>query len=79
MDVITRNMPDNRTFANRYGITMDELNNIDGDLRTKFHLMVAGLLGDVKKKRYPRSKRWKEGVPCFLCGGGKDLETYSLN
>ena len=31
----------------------------------------------VKAKRYLLSSKWKEGIPCFLCGAGKKAEFYS--
>lgn len=71
-----QNALDNESFALRYSIPLERINEIDGDFCKNFYSLISGLLGYVKKIRYPRSPRWREGVPCFLCGGGRDIKTY---
>lgn len=43
------------------------------DCRNQIHLVVASL----RAKRDPLSPRWRtEGLPVFVCGGGKDLKIH---
>ena len=72
----TQNAQDNESFAKSYSLTLDRLNEIDEVFCKNFFKLVGGLLHDVKKVRYPTSPRWQEGIPCFLCGGGRDIRTY---
>jgi hypothetical protein len=72
----TAPVPDDQTFSARFDMDEDNLAEIDKDFCTKFRTLVAKELRKVKIKRYPRSPRWKEGVPCFLCGGGGNVSLY---
>ncbi|MDD2732651.1 MAG: hypothetical protein PHF56_01820 [Desulfuromonadaceae bacterium] len=58
-------------------IPMKQLNEIDNDFTKQIGTTVRELLKYTKESRYPGSRRWQEGVPTFLCGGGGKVEVYS--
>jgi hypothetical protein len=37
---------------------------------------IGSVIGEIRKKRDPNSKFWKEGVPLFTCGGGQHVDLY---
>lgn len=73
----TLRVPDNEDFVEMYGISGEQLGLIDEDFRRAFHVLVAEQLRQVKLKRYRNSQQWAEGIPCFLCGGGRVIELYN--
>ena len=66
----------NQIFASRIGISAEELGVLDESFRDKVQGQVVAKLNYVKAQRYPQSLKWKEGIPLFLCGGGKKAEFY---
>ncbi|MGH8162003.1 MAG: hypothetical protein ACRESR_07670 [Gammaproteobacteria bacterium] len=62
--------------AKSLGVPVDELRVVD-------RLFRKGLLEQVRaavqlaKQKYPLSRRWEDGVPFFLCGGGARAELYA--
>ena len=72
----TEPVPDDRTFSARFNVDERGLAEIDKNFSKKFRILVAKELQKVKIKRYPKSPRWKNGVPCFLCGGGSNVSLY---
>ena len=72
----TMPVPDDASFCKTYGIAEKDLNEVDQSFQKEFHRLVAEQLKRVKIHRYPNSRRWKNGIPCFISGGGKDIELY---
>ena len=70
-------IPPNHIFASKIGISAEELDVLDEPFRAKVQGQVVAKLNYVKSDRYPLSPKWKEGIPLFLCGGGKKAELYS--
>ena len=58
-------------------MSAEELDVLDEPFRAKVQGQVVEKLNYVKANRYPLSPKWKEGVPLFLCGGGKKAKLYS--
>ena len=38
--------------------------------------LLRKMLMDLKRDRYPRSPRWSEAFPIFICGGASAMQTY---
>jgi len=70
-------IPPNQIFASKIGMSIKELNALDEPFRVKVQGQVVAKLNYVRAQRYPKSPKWKEGIPLFLCGGGKKAEFYS--
>lgn len=67
----------NREFAKKVRISQQQLAEIDRPFRAKVSKQLNDELRYTKEKRYRMSRRWEEGVPIFLCGGGANVELYS--
>lgn len=63
-------------FASRLGLTRKELHTIDASFRKKVHGQILSLLSYTKKQRYPKSRKWHDGVPLFMSGGGAKVDFY---
>jgi hypothetical protein len=69
-------VPSREQFEKTIGGNGSEIKAIDEEFVRKLNRIVANLLDYTKDKRYPKSPRWKEGVPTFLCGGGARVDAY---
>lgn len=69
--------PSQVMFMQALKIPMKQLSEIDNDFTKNIGITVRDLLKYTKECRYPRSPRWQDGVPTFLCGGGGKVDVYS--
>jgi hypothetical protein len=58
-------------------IGWSDIKNIDEAFQTDCYKTIRSLVADLRKNRAPKGKRWEEGLPIFLAGGGKDVDVYS--
>jgi hypothetical protein len=42
----------------------------------QLHRSLQKVLGETRTHRYETSPNWNEGVPFFLCGGGRNIDVY---
>jgi hypothetical protein len=68
--------PNDAEFAGLLGISIDELHRIDGKFTRDVHEQIYQCLVHTKTQRYPKSPRWREGIPVFFCGGGSRVEAF---
>jgi len=69
-------LPSNRLAAETLGVSMQKLKDIDAPFKAKIRKQILALLKYTKERRYPESRRWINGLPIFLCGGGGKSEFY---
>jgi hypothetical protein len=62
--------------AVRSEIGWSDIKNIDDTFRQDCYKTIRALVADLRNKRAPKGKRWEEGLPIFLAGGGKDVGVY---
>lgn len=70
-------VPKKTEFASLLGIDVATLQHNDSPLKQRVIKAVGGLLQYTKSCRYPLSRRWGDGVPVFLCGGGAGCDFYT--
>ena len=73
----TSNAPDDLETASRLGIFLDILKEIDKAPRAELRTAFMSQLAYTRDVRHPKSAKWKDGVPLFLCGGGSRLSFYA--
>lgn len=66
-----------REFAKKVRVSQQRLFEVDSPFRRKVFNQLIEQLRYTKDKRYPKSPRWEEGIPIFLCGGGANVDLYS--
>ena len=66
-----------REFGKKLRVSQQQLADVDRPFRKKVSNQLNEQLRYTKDKRYPKSRRWEEGVPIFLCGGGANVELYA--
>jgi len=59
-----------RQFEAKFWLCPGKLGPVQEYLLTNSHL-IEGVLRQTKARRYETSPAWSEGVPFFLCGGGR--------
>ena len=69
-------VPSREQFARDLGGNESEIEASDDQFVDKLFRAIMKCLTYTKDKRYPKSSRWKEGVPTFLCGGGARVDAY---
>ncbi len=69
--------PPDLEFAVRVGLSNEAMRKIDYPFRKQVYQQIIDQLSYTKKRRYPKSRRWDDGVPMFLCGGGAKVKFYS--
>lgn len=69
-------IPINQRFAALLGIDTAGLAAIDNAFLSQVTGIVGELLRFTKARKYPMSRRWEDGVPLFLCGGGAKCDFY---
>ena len=47
-----------------------QLEQCDARFRTECMRLLCGTILDLRQKRDPLSRRWRDGLPVFVCGGG---------
>jgi len=71
------NLPSNAIFAQKSGISISQLEEIDQQFYTPLRQQFVEQLRHTKNVRSsPNARSWKEGVPFFLCGGGANVALY---
>jgi hypothetical protein len=70
-------VPSRKRFLELLKITEAKLAEIDKPFRDSVSKVVGDSLRYTKSRRYPLSRRWEDGVPIFLCGGGSKSDFYS--
>jgi len=60
----------------RENIGWSDIKNIDRTFREDCYTTIRALIADLRNNRAPKGKRWKEGLPIFLAGGGRNVEVY---
>ena len=70
-------VPDKYRFAELLRIRPSELSGVDEPFLSQIRETVGHLLWHTKRKRYPKSSKWQDGVPIFLCGGGANCDFYA--
>ena len=63
-------------IASALGIPVNELGAVDRSFRKELLEQVRTVV-QLAKRKYPMSRRWDEGVPFFLCGGGARAALYA--
>lgn len=63
-------------FANLLGCDLEQLREIDRRFKSRIVEVIFDQLRYTKANRYPLSRRWDDGIPVFLCGGGAFVELY---
>ncbi len=57
-------------------INSDDEFYIDGEFYKSCQKLFSKTISDLKKNRDPHSDRWRNGLPIFICGGGKEIKIY---
>lgn len=70
-------VPPKQDFASLLGIDIETLESSDKPFKQHVVKVVGELLRETRRSRYPLSRRWKQGVPTFLCGGGAGCDFYA--
>jgi len=70
-------VPKKTEFASLLGIDVATLQRNDSPVKQRVIKAVGSLLRYTKSRRYPLSRRWVDGVPVFLCGGGANCDFYT--
>ena len=70
-------IPSEAEFQQMMKISMPQLREIDNEFIKMIGTTMRELLKYTKEKRYPKSPRWQDGIPTFLCGGGGNVDVYS--
>lgn len=70
-------VPGSADFASLLGINTETLRRIDSAFKQRVVRGVGDLLRLTKNCRYPTSRRWEDGIPIFLCGGGAGCDFYA--
>ncbi len=70
-------VPKKTEFASLLGIDVATLERNDASFKKQVIKVVGSRLRDTKIRRYPLSRRWGDGVPVFLCGGGASCDFYA--
>lgn len=60
----------------RDDIGWSDIEDIDSAFRQDCYTTIRALIADLRNDRAPRGRRWEEGLPIFLAGGGRDIEVY---
>lgn len=69
-------VPDKHKFSKLLGIDVGALLDKDRPFRERALNLVGSLLQKTKTRFYRTSRRWEQGVPLFLCGGGSQCDFY---
>ena len=51
--------------------------DVDRDMRLEVAKAVMRHVMDLRRRRDPRSHRWRVGLPVFLCGGGSHIRLFA--
>jgi len=70
------NIPRISDFAALLNKDVQSLKNGDKKLKNSLTSGLVELLKYTKRRRYPLSQTWKNGIPTFLCGGGCNCDFY---
>jgi hypothetical protein len=65
-----------RVFESKFGLSQGKLQPLQEYFVDQVHISLERLLRKTKARRYETSPAWKEGVPFFLCGGGRNVDVY---
>jgi len=63
-------------FESKFGLSRGKLKLVQEYFVEQFHLALEKVLRQTKAQRYETSPAWKEGVPFFICGGGRNIDAY---
>ena len=63
-------------FAQSVGLRHEEFQSKTSQFRSKVADIILEILHTTRQRRYPKSPRWKTGIPTFLCGGGSSIPLY---
>lgn len=65
-----------RQFEAKFGLCPGKLGPVQEYFVDRFRISLEQLLRQTKARRYETSPAWNEGVPFFLCGGGRNVDAY---
>ena len=63
-------------FEESFSLPPGSLNDVQEHFSDMLHLSIRQVLHMTKTDRYETSPRWREGVPFFLSGGGRDVDAF---
>ena len=63
-------------FESKFGLSQGTLQPLQDYFVNQFHVSLEKVLRTTKSQRYEASPAWKEGIPFFLCGGGRNVDVY---
>jgi hypothetical protein len=63
-------------FESTFGLTRGKLGPVQQHFVELFHFALEKVLRKTKALRYETSPAWREGVPFFICGGGREVDAY---
>ena len=70
-------VPSKKIFSKLLKVSLDGLSQMDASFRKKVSDVINQIQSDTKQPgKYPESRRWDEGLPVFLCGGGAEVDFY---
>lgn len=70
-------VPTKKTFSKILKVSLDGLSQMDANFRKKVANVINQIQIDTRQPgKYPESRRWDEGLPVFLCGGGAEVDFY---
>lgn len=65
-----------RDFEFQFRLSNGKLDPVQRHFVEQFLLALEKVLRNTKARRYGTSPAWQEGVPFFICGGGRDVDAY---
>jgi hypothetical protein len=63
-------------FESKFGLSRGKLRPAQEYFVNQFHISLRKPLLHTKVRRYETSPAWREGIPFFLCGGGRNVDAY---
>ncbi len=63
-------------WAGRDEEIIDAISAADEEFRAAARRQLGEIIREVRRRRDPNAKAWTEGVPLFLCGGGRGTSVY---
>lgn len=60
----------------RADIREADVKHFDTAFEEDCYTTIRALIADLRRDRAPKGKRWREGLPIFLAGGGKGVAVY---
>jgi len=63
-------------FESKFGLSRGKLKPVQEYFVNQFHISLEKVVRETKMRRYETSPAWTEGLPFFLCGGGRDVDVY---